>query len=219
MGVGSYTLHSAGQEILMTAINALAKPVKGDDRTPTQRRADALVTIAEMAMRSGELPVTGGVKPHVTVIATLPTMTGSDGAAAADYAFGATTSSEWARRFSCDANVARVVFGAEGAILDAGRSTRTFTAAQVRAIVARDRRCVWPGCDAPPGWCECHHCQHWAGNGRTDVSNGALLCGRHHDRVHVNGHLIIKTASGPYVVSPIPHSDPQWTGHRHRAGP
>jgi hypothetical protein len=219
MGVGSYTLHAAGQETLMTAIHALSKPIKGDDRSPTQRRADALVTIAEIAMRSGELPVTGGVKPHVTVIATLPTMTGQDGARAADYAFGATTGTEWARRFGCDAEVARVIFGPGGSILDAGRSTRTFTAAQVRAIVARDRHCVWPGCDAPPGWCECHHRTHWANNGPSAVGNGALLCGRHHDRVHANGHEIVASASGPYLVNPVPHSDPQWTGHRHRAGP
>jgi hypothetical protein len=67
IGVGGFSLHPAGYETVMTAIHAASRPFKGDDRTPTQRRADALVTIAELALNSGELPITGGVKPHVSL--------------------------------------------------------------------------------------------------------------------------------------------------------
>jgi hypothetical protein len=49
IGVGNYVLHPVGHELVMTAIHAASRPVTGDDRTPTQRRADALVTIAELA--------------------------------------------------------------------------------------------------------------------------------------------------------------------------
>jgi hypothetical protein len=157
------------------------------------------------------------VKPHVTVHAHLDTITSKPGAPAADYGYGATTSGEWARRFGCDAEVARVVFGPAGDILDSGRATRTFTAAQRRAIIARDQQCIWPGCDAPPSWCDAHHGKHWGHGGVTSVTNGALLCGRHHDRVHVNGHAITKTSSGPYRVDLRPGSDPHWQGHRTRA--
>jgi Domain of unknown function (DUF222) len=216
MGVGTFTLHPAGMEIVQTALHALSKPFNGDDRSPAQRRADALITMAELAMRSGDLPVTGGVKPHVSVLVTLPSITGEPGSPGADYGFGAATSAEWARRFACDASVARIVFGPDGAILDAGRSTRTFTAAQTRAVIARDGGCIWNGCDAPAAWCEAHHILHWAHGGETTIDNSALLCGRHHDRVHVDGYAIITTNSGPYEVHLLPHSDPNWHGHSHR---
>jgi hypothetical protein len=219
IGVGRFSLHPHGYETVMTAIHAASRPVSGDDRTPAQRRADALITIAEIALRSGELPITGGVKPHVSVIVNASCLTGETGAAAADFSFGATASTEWARRVACDAEISRVVFGPAGEILDAGRAMRTFSAAQTRAIVARDRHCIWPGCDMPPGWCEAHHCLHWADGGHTSVINGALICGRHHDRVHAEGHAIHPTPNGPYVVDLRPASDPRWTGHRNRAGP
>jgi hypothetical protein len=218
IGVGKWTLHPAGQEIVQTALHALSKPIPGDDRTPAQRRADALITMAELALRSGQLPITGGVKPHVTVIVAAATLADTPGAPAADYAFGATTSAEWARRFACDAAVSRIVTGPASEILDAGRTVRTFTAAQLRAIVARDRHCIWTGCDAPPGWCDGHHRTHWADGGVTDVDNGVLLCGRHHDRVHNGHHAITKQPDGTYAVDPRPGSDPTWT-HRNKGGP
>src|SRR4051812_16542711 len=111
MGVGQWLLHPAGQEIVQIALHALSKPIPGDDRTPAQRRADALITMAELAMRSGQLPITGGVKPHVSVIVPAATLADAPGAPAADYAFGAATSAEWARRFACDAAVSRIVMG------------------------------------------------------------------------------------------------------------
>jgi hypothetical protein len=216
MGVGNFLLHPAGMELFLAALGACSTHEDGDLRTPEQRRADSLLTMAELALRGGTLPDSGGVKPHVNVIVNLDTLTGADGAPAADYGYGATSTGEWARRYSCDASIARIVFGPDGEILDSGRATRTFTTAQRRAIIARDKCCIWPGCDAPPSWCDCHHCTHWGHGGPTSIQNGALLCGRHHDRVHANGHTIIKTNSGPYTIDPRHGSDPHWQGHRNR---
>jgi len=213
MGVGNFTLHPAGMETFATALHALSAPAGNDDRSPAQRRADALITMAELALRAADLPITGGVRPHVTVQVSLPALRGEPGAPGADYSYGATTSAKWARRFACDASIARVVFGPDGSILDAGRATRTFTAAQVRAVVARDRHCIWPGCDAPPGWCDLHHIVHWAHGGTTSVDNAALLCGRHHDRVHVNGYAVVAGMTNRPQVHALPHTDPHWHGH------
>jgi hypothetical protein len=218
IGVGQWTLHPAGQEIVQTALHALSKPIPGDDRTPAQRRADALITMAELAMRSGQLPITGGVKPHVSVIVRNDTLADAPGAPAADYAFGATTSAEWARRFACDAAISRIIMGPASEILDAGRTTRTFTAAQLRAITARDRHCIWPGCDAPPGRCDAHHITHWANGGPTNITNAVLLCGRHHDRVHNAHHAITQQPDGTHTINPQPGSDPTWPT-RHKRGP
>jgi len=219
VGVGNWTLHPVGHETVMTAIHAASRPVTDDDRTPAQRRADALITIAEIALKSGELPITGGVKPHVSVIVPWKTLAAQPGAPAADYGFGATSSGEWARRVACDAEVARIVTGPAGEILDSGRASRCFTAAQTRAIVARDRTCVWPGCDTPPGWCDCHHRIHWADGGSTSVDNGVLICGRHHDRIHQHGHAVVDAATGGRTVDVRPGTDPRWQAPRHRAGP
>ena len=111
-----------------------------------------------------------------------------------------------------------IVTGPASEILDAGRATRTFTAAQLRAIVARDRHCIWTGGDAPAGWCDGHHIQHWADDGPTDLDNGVLLCGRHHDRVHNGHHAITREPDGTYTVDKRPGSDPSWTT-RNRGGP
>jgi hypothetical protein len=61
---------------------------------------------------------------------------------------------------------------------------RTATPAQRRFLAARDGGCVIPGCHAPPGWCDAHHVDWWSTGGATDVTNLALVCGRHHTDVH-----------------------------------
>ena len=238
-GVGRWLLPPASHETVATAIHAASAPETDDTRSADQRRADGLVTIAEIALRSGELPVTGGVKPHVTLVVPaeviaeplrprpLPDELFDDLDAIESElrnrvvrtGFGNVISPTWARRFLCDAAVSRIVMSAASEILDAGRTTRTFTAAQVRAIVARDQHCIWPGCDVPAAWCDAHHIHHWADGGVTSVDNGVLLCGRHHDRVHLYGHAIIKKPGGRYTVDLRPGTDSRWVGPRARAGP
>ncbi|WP_093182075.1 HNH endonuclease [Sanguibacter gelidistatuariae] len=88
------------------------------------------------------------------------------------------------RRIACDGEITRIIFGPDSQILNISRTKRTFTKEHRRAIVARDRHCVWEGCDAPPHVCEIHHAiRHWADGGETTPSNGALLCRHHHHRV------------------------------------
>ena len=88
------------------------------------------------------------------------------------------------RRIACDSDVTRIVFGPDSQILNIGRTRRIFTKEHRRAVVARDRHCVWPDCEAPPHVCEIHHAvRHWADDGETTPSNGALLCRFHHHRV------------------------------------
>lgn len=51
---------------------------------------------------------------------------------------------------------------------------------QVAVITARDKGCTFPGCDAPPGWCEANHVVPWARGGKTEINNLALACSAHH---------------------------------------
>ena len=216
VGDGRWVLPPVLHETVMTALHAFSKPVVGDDRSPAQRRADALVTIAELALASGQAPEAGGVRPHVSLLVSLETLERRVGAPAAHYGYGATSSMDWARRMCCDAGLSRLVHGPAGEVLDAGRTTRTFTPAMRRAIVARDRGCVWPHCDRPASWCEAHHRKHWADGGETSVENGVLLCGRHHDRVHLHNLRVLINPDGSRTVDTrrcsdgLPVTRPPW---------
>jgi hypothetical protein len=68
--------------------------------------------------------------------------------------------------------------------LNLGRAQRTVTTHQRRALIARDGGCVIPDCHAPGAWCDGHHVRWWSKGGRTDLTNLALLCPRHHTDVH-----------------------------------
>jgi hypothetical protein len=90
-------------------------------------------------------------------------------------------------RLACQSQLHRVIFGPDSEVLDLGREERLYTAAQARAIIARDRRCQYPDCGAPPYEGEIHHSLYWyAHDGPTDVGKGVLLCWYHHDYVHLH---------------------------------
>ena len=67
--------------------------------------------------------------------------------------------------------------------LDVGRTARTATAAQRRALATRDRGCVIPGCGVPAEACQTHHLHEWAAGGETRIGNLVLLCWAHHRQV------------------------------------
>ena len=85
------------------------------------------------------------------------------------------------KRLACDSAIRRIVFGPDSQILDVGRSQRTVPAHVRTAVIARDKQCVFQGCDQPPQRCEVHHAvNHWADGGETSAENSALLCWYHH---------------------------------------
>ena len=98
-------------------------------------------------------------------------------------------------RLACDAEFTRIVFGPDGEPLDVGRTRRTFTGAQRRAVIARDRCCQYPGCGAPPMLGEVHHVRWWVRDrGPTAVDNGILLCAYHHRTIHQRAITITRAA-------------------------
>jgi hypothetical protein len=194
-------LDKVGAEIVLTALAPLAVPHgEQDERTPEQRRADALVELARRSLDQGGLPETGGVRPHVTVVVDLPTLLGEQGAPAAQLDRLGAISGEAARRLACDAGVCRVITNGRSQILDAGRSTRTVTPAQRRALAVRDGGCV--KCRAPVGWCEAHHLVFWTDFGPTDLDNLILLCWGCHRDVHERSWTPIRGPDGRWTVHP-----------------
>lgn len=67
--------------------------------------------------------------------------------------------------------------------LTVGRTQRSATGAQRRALATRDRGCVIPGCQVPAEACQAHHRVEWAAGGGTDASNLVLVCWAHHRQV------------------------------------
>ena len=110
---------------------------------------------------------------------------------------GATAGEAFAAVLLCSGWVRKILRDPHsGEIIDLGRRQRLFSRAQRRALVHRDRGCVFPGCDRGPRWCDAHHLHPWEEGGLTDLVNGVLLCRRHHQLVHRGWRLTRDAATG-----------------------
>ncbi|WP_159620457.1 HNH endonuclease signature motif containing protein [Ruania rhizosphaerae] len=259
--------HTNGQIVEQAFAAVTGVPSADDDRTPSQRNAHALVTMARYVLDTGEFQPSARVRPHLLVHVPADTLhrltttpvpvpdhhrprctchhhTGAGGAThagAADstggcepvepgprgtapalpglgdttghapgcpadptapvisstidpqhltgaepatLADGTPISHTALAHLTCDAEFTRVILHPDGQILDVGRAQRLHTAAQTRAIWARDQSCQHPGCTAPPGIGEIHHSIWWSRGGHTNTHHGILLCWYHHRLVH-----------------------------------
>jgi hypothetical protein len=185
---GRFDLDAVGGEKVQAALESIvqANRPKGDLRNRAQQLADALVQLADNALASGNLPFLRTVKPHVVVTIGIDDFAGPHtGPGAATTGFGARISAARARWLACDGNISRIVIGPEGQPLDLGRTKRSFPPHMRTALDIRDTGCVFTGCFAPTHWCDAHHVLEWSlHDGPTSVENAALLCERHHTKVH-----------------------------------
>jgi len=193
-------LDPVGGAAVRTALEPLAQPSGAhDDRNREQRYADAFVDLA-----------TGGKPANIQVTATIETLKGLAGAAAAEMEFSLPISSTSVQRMACDCSVTRILLDQDSVTIDVGRSKRVVAGPLRRALNARDGQCRWPGCERPASWCDGHHMVHWIDGGDTDLDNLVLLCRRHHRMVHEGGWQLIKTENqkvvpvGPMVTFGMP---------------
>ena len=184
---GRFDLDAVGGEKVQAAIEShvQADRPKGDTRTRVQQNADAFVQICDNQLASGNLPTLRTVKPHAVVVLNLDDLIDpGTGKGTAELGFGAQISAARARWLTCDGSISRVVMGPDGVPLDLGRDHRVVTPGLRRAVERRDKSCVFAGCGAPTWWCDVHHLIHWVFGGETNLQNSALLCERHHTKVH-----------------------------------
>ena len=92
--------------------------------------------------------------------------------------------------------------------LAVGRTARTATPAQRRALAARDRGCIIPGCGIPAEACQTHHVTDWAEGGDTDLPNLTLLCWAHHRQVDLRMWTIVPATDDDPVPQPEPGAPP-----------
>ena len=189
-------LDAEGGAILRTALDARMLPGKDDDRTPGQRRADALVDLCRRKTADG-----AGSPPHLIIRASVETLLGLAGAPAGELEAGGSVPTETVRRLACDAALTRIT-GRGELEAEIGHASRTIPPPTRRAVAARDRRCVAGSCDRPPPWTDCHHLQHWTQDGPTTLPNLVLLCRRHHRMVHEEGWSLRRGEHGRWGLVP-----------------
>jgi hypothetical protein len=181
-------LDAVGGEKFQAALESIVQANRpaADPRTRAQQLGDALVQLVDNELASGRLPFLRTVKPQL--IATIPLadlVDLSTGPGAAEAGFGAILSAARARWAACDGTITRLVLDPDGQPLDHGRTKRIVPPPLRQAVEHRDRHCVFAGCEAPTHWCDVHHVQEWLlDEGPTSLENSALLCERHHTKVH-----------------------------------
>jgi hypothetical protein len=151
----SGTLTAEDAATLHAALDPLCTPQTGDPRTPAQQRADALIDICRLTLRTADLPDNGGEPPQITVTTAFDALTRTLGTGRLDT--GEQLTAQTVRRLACDARILPIVLGGPGQILDAGRSRRLATGPLRRALALRDGGCAFPTCDRPPRWGGGHH--------------------------------------------------------------
>jgi hypothetical protein len=193
-------------EAFMTALSAVldadarAREAGLDERSPAQRRADAIGEVCRGWLDSSDRPRIAGERPHMLVTVPVEALTR---AGVSELDRTGPFDAEAARRLACDATIRRVVLAGASEPLDVGRRSAVVPSAIRAALVVRDRCCRFPGCDRPRGWCDAHHVTHWADGGPTSLDNLVLLCRRHHRLVHtrfslemLDGRPVFRRADG-----------------------
>ncbi|MET8252048.1 DUF222 domain-containing protein [Micromonospora sp. NPDC005197] len=204
--------------LLRAAIDPLTAPTGPDDqRSPGQRRHDALADLCRLSLRTGELPEHGGEPAQIVVTTSYDGLGRQFGGGTLDTGFE--LAPETVRRLACDATILPAVLGSAGQPLDVGRQRRLITGPLRRALVLRDRGCAFPGCDRPPRWCDAHHIRHWANGGDTSLDNSVLLCGHHHRHIHHGDWTVHLGGDGHPEFIPPAWLDPEQVprrNHYHR---
>lgn len=105
-------------------------------------------------------------------------------------------------RLICNSDLSIVLCGDDLTPLYEAVASRAPTAAQRRALIARDGACV--GCGAPPGECEAHHIFPWKSGGKTRIDNLVLVCWSCHDRIHDDNWRVVVRSGRYRIVPPDP---------------
>jgi hypothetical protein len=167
---------------------------------PSPTNAESLAALTESALARPPTGLPGGERYQVFVHVDAETLaTDEPGASATGpgecaIADGPGIAPETARRLACDSSFVALV-ERDGKPLSVGRRTRSIPPPIRRALLARDGRCQFPGCERRR-FVDAHHIRHWAQGGETSLDNLVLLCRHHHRLVHEGGFAVSLDAGG-----------------------
>ena len=195
---------------LDSILRNLSVPRDADDqRTPADRRMDALDQICTSVLEHG-LSTDNGIRPHISVIVeaeTLQAMANDEAGGSLNVepdpdlqlatleGFGPVGPALLAHLL-CGAELTPFLIRTIGKnidVLDVGRTERLATPKQAKAISLRQGGiCAAPACRHPIA--HNHHLTWWSHGGRTDLDNLIGLCRKCHSLVH-SGRLDLSRAS------------------------
>jgi uncharacterized protein DUF222 len=172
--------HALFEEDWGEARDRLGDDATVDDlrRTAAQRRADALV---EMAERSAAMPADAQrPQPLFSVFIGWETFHGmlcrlGRGDAVAPGALVPWLEKAW---------IERVVFEGPSRVIDVGAQRRFFSGATRRAVELRDQECFHDFCEVPAVDAQIDHVQPYSFGGPTIQANGRVACGPHNRDRH-----------------------------------
>jgi len=190
-------LDAEGGATIKTALQPFMQPIKDDERSFGQRQHDALI---ELCRQRGDRRDGAGPRPQLIIRASLDTLAGLPGAPAGELEGGGTVPAATVQRFACDSAISRLL-GRGELEHELSHATRTIPPSTRRALEARDRHCVFSGCDRRPSWCDGHHLVWWTRGGPTTLANLGLLCRPHHRLVHEGGWTL-ERRDGRFIATP-----------------
>ncbi|MGH8889122.1 MAG: DUF222 domain-containing protein [Acidothermaceae bacterium] len=201
------TMDAADAETVYLALDAAARKAAAADGAPGNaaaadgsvgaaggsapsiyaRRADALLVWANDALADPDLPRKQGRRVEVQVVIDLPTLLGAADNPAELIDYGPITSGA-ARELAADAAWRRLVVDpVDGHLLDYGTTVYRPPQKLADYLVARDRRCRFPGCGRQGDGCDFDHVIPFGTpGGVTAARNCCCLC-RYHHRMKTHG--------------------------------
>jgi hypothetical protein len=179
---------AAGEVVTGVEPDSIAEPTKGVAWCAQQ--ADALVVVAKAYLDGG-----GSSNEHSNTADRYQLVVHADAKSLRGGMGRADLPIESIKRLCCDGSVVLVVDGDDGTPLDVGRKQRTVSTVLRRALLARDRRCTFPGCHRKH-YLDAHHLKHWAKGGETVPDNLTLLCTYHHRLLHDGGFHVERERDG-----------------------
>ncbi len=200
-------------------------PPSWQRRSRGRQRADGLVRLAEDHL-AGITPATSATspgtdadpdtaascgcrhrraRPRFLVLTDVATLTGHDELATAAQLLWAAVGSpprltpDMVRRLASDADL-QLVLHDDGELLGITAPQATIPAPVRAAVLARDRGCRFPGCQAPPRYLDLHHVVPREEQGPTTCDNLVGLCRRHHTAVTRRRWSLSMTPDGVVTV-------------------
>ncbi|MEV6768455.1 DUF222 domain-containing protein [Nocardia sp. NPDC051030] len=170
---------AADDSVIREVVDAAAAR---DTRTPAQRNHDALLAFLRPELGPAKLGSHRGLP--VAVIFTMSVTELEQAAGVVTTASGGTVPIPEALKLAEHARPFLALFDHAGMPLHLGRSHRLASPAQRLALIAAERGCTRPGCNAPATLAAVHHITEYAKGGNTDISNLTLACDHCHALVH-----------------------------------
>jgi hypothetical protein len=199
--------------VLMTRLNAEAeRRLPGDDRSMDQRRADALVALADQGLLDGAVPGQHGRKPTIQVTVALETLLELDDQPGELDGYGPIPAT-LARALASDPTGTwrRLLTDPDGRMIDYSQDTYEPAQALQDHLIARDSTCRFPHCARRARLADLDHQIPWP-QGPTSARNMEALCDHHHRLKHTTG----------WIVTGDPHDTLTWTSptsHRYESPP